>query len=122
MKTHNLRDRFGSRTYHLHIIGFHEGQLKPGELITELEKVEKYLDVIRELVGVKGWLGNVWVRKRISSRGMYIRSTSDILPKWKDMRNSYIPLNWNDMRSIADITKLSESRIRLELFKGDISR
>ena len=37
MKTHTLRDRFGSRTYHLHIIGFHEGQLKPGELITELE-------------------------------------------------------------------------------------
>ena len=84
--------------------------------------MEKYLDVIRELVGVKGWLGNVWERKRISSRGMYVRSTSDILPKWKDMRNSYIPLNWNDMRSIADITKLSESRIRLELFKGDISR
>jgi len=22
-----------------------------------------------------------------SSKGMYIRSTSDILPKWKDMRN-----------------------------------
>jgi hypothetical protein len=57
-----------------------------------------------------------------SSRGMYIRSTSDIPPKWKDMRNSHIPPNWNDIRSIADIPKLSESRIRLELFKGDISR
>jgi len=31
-----------------------------------------------------------------SSRGMYIRSTSDILLKWKDMR------------SIADIPKVSE--------------
>ena len=39
-------------------------------------------------------------------RGRYIRSTSDIPPKWKDIRNSYIPPNWNDMRSIADITKL----------------
>ena len=56
----------------------------------------KYLDVIREFVGVKEWLGNVWERKRISSRGMYVRSTSDILPKWEDMRN------------IADITKLCE--------------
>jgi hypothetical protein len=54
------------------------------------------MDVIRELVEVKGWLGNVLERKMISSRGMYIRSTSDILPKWKDMRN------------IADITKLGE--------------
>ncbi len=41
-----------------------------------------------------------------SSRGMYIRSSSDILPKWKDIRNSYIPLNWNGIRSIADIPKL----------------
>ncbi|MGB7531362.1 MAG: hypothetical protein WA977_00080 [Halobacteriota archaeon] len=56
----------------------------------------KYLDVIREFVGVKEWLGNVLERKRISSRGMYVRSTSDILPKWADMRN------------IADITKLYE--------------
>ncbi|NQE06615.1 hypothetical protein C5S32_12165 [ANME-1 cluster archaeon GoMg1] len=38
---------------------------------------------------------------------MYIRSTSDILPKGKDIRNSYIPPNWNDMRCIADITKLN---------------
>nr|QNO52728.1 hypothetical protein JLLPAJDC_00040 [Methanosarcinales archaeon ANME-1 ERB6] len=50
MKAHNLRDRFGSRTYHLHIIGFYEGQLKSDELITELEKVEKYLDVIGGLI------------------------------------------------------------------------
>ncbi len=34
--------------------------------------------------------------KKFSSRGMYIRSTLDILP------------NWNDIRSIADIPKLYE--------------
>jgi len=38
---------------------------------------------------------------------MYIRSTSDILAKGKDIRNSYIPPNRNDMRNIVDITKLS---------------
>jgi hypothetical protein len=38
---------------------------------------------------------------------MYIRSTSDILPKGEGIRNLYIPPNWNDMQSIADITKLS---------------
>jgi hypothetical protein len=44
--------------------------------------------------------------KERSAIGRYIRSTSDILLKGKDIRNSYIPPNWNDMRSIADITKL----------------
>ena len=39
---------------------------------------------------------------------MHIRSTSDILPKGKYIRDSYIPPNWNDMRSIADILKLSD--------------
>jgi len=33
---------------------------------------------------------------------------SDILPKCKDMRNSYISPNWNDMRSIADMNELCE--------------
>ena len=42
---------------------------------------------------------------RGSSSGMYIRSTSD-LPKWKDIRNSYIPPNWDDIRSIVDIPEL----------------
>lgn len=51
VETHNLRNRFGSRAYHLHIIGFYEGQLKPDEFITESEKAEKYLDVIREIIG-----------------------------------------------------------------------
>jgi hypothetical protein len=39
---------------------------------------------------------------------MYIRSTSDILPKGEDIRNSHIPPSWNDMRSIEDITELAE--------------
>ena len=37
---------------------------------------------------------------------MHIRSTSDILLKWEDIQNSCILPNWNDRRSIADITKL----------------
>ena len=43
-----------------------------------------------------------------SSIGMYIRSTSDIPPKGKYIRDSYIPPKWNDMRSIVDITKLDD--------------
>ena len=46
--------------------------------------------------------------EKFSPRGMYIRSTSDILPKRKDIRSSYISPDWNDMRSIVDITKLAE--------------
>ena len=44
-----------------------------------------------------------------SSRGRYIRSTSDILPKWKDIRNADTMPNWNDMRSIADIRSYTQS-------------
>jgi len=33
--------------------------------------------------------------------------TSDTMLKWKDMRISYIPINLEDMRSMADIKKLS---------------
>ena len=44
--------------------------------------------------------------KKFSSSGMYIRSTSDILPKWEGIRSSYILPNWGDMRSIADISTL----------------
>ena len=46
--------------------------------------------------------------EKVSSRGLYIRSTSDIVPIWKDIRNSYIPPKWDDLRSIADISKLYE--------------
>ena len=43
VKAHYLRDRFGSRAYHLHIIESYGGQLKPDEFVTGLEKVENYL-------------------------------------------------------------------------------
>jgi|GEM_PF-2991167 len=46
---------------------------------------------------------------------MYIRSTSDITPKWEDIRNSYIPPSWKDMRSIADITKLYDMPLNSKL-------
>ena len=46
--------------------------------------------------------------KEGSAIEMYIRSSSDIMPKWEDIRSSYIPPNWNDMRSIVDITGLGE--------------
>ena len=42
-------------------------------------------------------------KKRDSSRGMYLRSTSDILPKWKDIQSLHISPNRNDMRTIAGI-------------------
>jgi len=45
--------------------------------------------------------------KEGSAIEMYIRSTSDILPKGNDIQNSYILPNWKDMRSIADITELA---------------
>ena len=34
-----------------------------------------------------------------------------ILPKCKDIRNSYTSPDWNDMRSIADMNELSEIEI-----------
>jgi hypothetical protein len=46
--------------------------------------------------------------KERSVLGMCIRSTSDRVSKGQDIQNSYIPLNLNDMRSIADITKLGK--------------
>ena len=38
---------------------------------------------------------------------MHIRSSSDILLKWKDMRNLDILLNLNDIRSTSDMKELS---------------
>jgi hypothetical protein len=46
--------------------------------------------------------------ENFSPQWVYIRSTLDSSPKWKDIRNSYIPPNWNDIRSIADIPELSK--------------
>lgn len=40
---------------------------------------------------------------------MYIRNTADIFQKWWwGMRNADIIPNWDDMRTIADITKLGD--------------
>ena len=44
-------------------------------------------------------IGKHFGEKKLSSRRWYIRCSSDILP------------NWNDIRSIADITKLSEIEV-----------
>ena len=49
------------------------------------------------------------MKEEESSKCLYIRSTTDILLKWKDMRNADITPNQRDMRSIADIPKLGES-------------
>ena len=43
-----------------------------------------------------------------SSRRMYIRSTADMVQKWKDICNADITPNWNDMRNTADMNKLYE--------------
>ena len=48
--------------------------------------------------------------KERTAIGMYMRSTSDIVPKGEDIRNSYIPPNRNDMRSIADMTSCPKLR------------
>jgi hypothetical protein len=34
-------------------------------------------------------IGKHFGEKKCSSRGMYIRSSSDILPKWEDMRTKF---------------------------------
>ena len=53
-------------------------------------------------------IGRCLREKRISSGRIYIRSTSDTPPNWMDIRNSYIPPDRHDIRSIADIPKLGE--------------
>ncbi|KPV64995.1 MAG: hypothetical protein AOA65_0594 [Candidatus Bathyarchaeota archaeon BA1] len=42
-----LSDRFGSRAYHLHSIGFYEGWLEMEEL--EIEKVKEYTEIVERL-------------------------------------------------------------------------
>ena len=54
--------------------------------------------------------------------GMYIQSTSDIPPEWKDIRNSHIPPNQNDMRSIVNIPKLYAIASKRLKTKADIVR
>jgi hypothetical protein len=48
VKAHNLRDRFGSRAYHLHITGSYEGQLKPDEFVTLGDSMITALRNLRE--------------------------------------------------------------------------
>jgi hypothetical protein len=60
-------------------------------------------------------IGERFGEEKFSSRGMYIRNIADILPKWKGIRNSYIPPDWDDMRSTADIPELCE---RVLLWSG----
>jgi hypothetical protein len=68
------------------------------------------IDVERGLIHIRGGKGRKMVgghlrEKRISSTGMYMRSTSDIPP------------NWDDIRSIVDIRsymKLPEWKERAE--------
>jgi hypothetical protein len=57
-------------------------------------------------------IGKRFGEKKCSSRGGHIRSSSDILPKWTDIRNLYIPPNWDDICSNADIPKLGEMLTR----------
>jgi hypothetical protein len=44
-----IRDRFGSRAYHLQTIGFYEGGLDIEEFELEIEKVKEYLKISEEL-------------------------------------------------------------------------
>ena len=44
-----LRDRFGSRAYHLHSVGFYEGWVEIEELKLEIEKVREYLEIMENL-------------------------------------------------------------------------
>ena len=45
-----LRDRLGARGYYLHILGYHEGSLVEEEVEEELDKVERYLEDVEELL------------------------------------------------------------------------
>ena len=48
-------------------------------------------------------IGEGFEKGGVSSRGLYILSTSDITPKWKDIQSLHISPNRNDMRTIAGI-------------------
>jgi len=45
-----IMDRFSARGYNLHILGYREGMLSEEEVGEELEKVEKYLEDVEELL------------------------------------------------------------------------
>lgn len=56
-------------------------------------------------------IGAGFEKGRNSSRGIYIRITSDMLPKRRNMRNLHIPPNRNDMRSIAYINHYMKGQL-----------
>jgi hypothetical protein len=83
------------------------GRVGYEQLGTQSEPIDFLLLMVHwQIMKYCGMNGMKIKEKRRSAIGMYIRSTSDILPKGKDIRNSYILSNWNVMRSIADITEL----------------
>lgn len=45
-----LRDRFGAREYHLHVLCFYEGEYTPKIIEEELEKVHRYVEDVRALI------------------------------------------------------------------------
>lgn len=53
-------------------------------------------------------IGGCFGEKGFAYRGMYIRSTLDILPEWKDVRNADTSPNWDDTRYIEDIPELGD--------------
>ncbi|MCK4731691.1 MAG: hypothetical protein KAT65_04455 [Methanophagales archaeon] len=59
-------------------------------------------------------IGGYFGEKGISSRGIGIRNISYIQPKWENIRNSYIPTNWDIMRSIVDIPSLGDILFMIE--------
>ena len=80
-----------------------------GQLGTQSELIDFFrLMVHLQIRRYSGMKGMKIKEKERAAIGWYIRSTSDIPPERKDMRNSHILPNWNDMRSIKDITELGD--------------
>jgi hypothetical protein len=80
---------------------------------TQFEPIDfLHLIVHWQITRYCGMKGMKIKEKEGSAIGMYIRSTSDIAQKWKDIRNSYMLPNRDYMRSIADITELGEICLR----------
>jgi hypothetical protein len=59
-------------------------------------------------------IGGCFGERGISSRGLDIRNISYIQPKWENIRNSYIPTNRDNLRSILDIPNLGDILFMIE--------